>query len=103
METSDIHSALQHTIDTLKSASVDQFRIYTNTSEIALRDIPISDLPFYQLLAHILVSGEDLEVNFKTHFMLEDVKGSIKKLKQLSILERILFRKPFSILQAVRS
>ena len=48
METSDIHSALQHTIDTLKSASVDQFRIYTNTSEIALRDIPISDLPFYQ-------------------------------------------------------
>ncbi len=75
METSDIHSALQHTIDTLKGASVDQFRIYTNTSEIALRDIPISDLPFYQLLAHILVSGEDLEVNFKTHFMLDDVKG----------------------------
>lgn len=75
METSDIYSALQHTIDTLKCASVDQFRIYTNTPAIDLRNIQIPDLPFYQLLAHILVSGEDLEVNFKTHFMLDDVKG----------------------------
>jgi len=75
VETSEIYSALQHTIDTLKVASVDQFRIYTNTAEIALRDIAVSELPFYQQLAHILVSGEDLELNFKTHFMLDDVKG----------------------------
>jgi hypothetical protein len=75
VETSEIHSALQHTIDTLKIASADQFRIYTNNSEIAFKEIEIAELPFYQQLAHILVSGEDLELNFKTHFMLDDVKG----------------------------
>lgn len=86
METSEIHSALQHVIDTLKVASLDQFRIYTNTAEIALQDITISELPFYQQLAHILVSGEDLELNFKTHFMLDDVKSyTSAKLKSSAV------------------
>ena len=74
---------MAHLMGEIKRACQDQFKIYAGTAEVVSIRSEISDLPYYQQLAHILVSGDGIEVNFKTHFMMEDArKYAALKLKQ---------------------
>lgn len=56
----------------VKLASLDQFRIFTKSGEAELAPLDTSKLPYFQYLGHILVFGEDISINIKTHFMLEE-------------------------------
>jgi hypothetical protein len=56
----------------VREASLDQFMIFAKRSGTELEPIETKRLPFVQHMTHILISGAELEVNFKTHFMLLD-------------------------------
>lgn len=68
----DIKSSMQHMMDCVKDASLDQFQIFTKVQDAEMGETSIENLAYSQQMTHILITATDIEVNFKTHFMLKD-------------------------------
>lgn len=56
-------------LNQVRAASIDQLRIYAKAPKVTLETSDRDTLPFVQHMTHILVTGADLEITFKTHFM----------------------------------
>lgn len=89
MKTS-VNNSTNNVLGQIRSASLDQFKIYIKSSEVTARDRSSEELAYVQQLAHILVSGDDIEINFKVHFMLEVAKNyTIEKLGNVTVSDRL--------------
>ena len=86
----------------IQHASLDQLRIYSKTPDIVATPADYALLPFFQHMAQILVSGADIDVVIKTHFMTLAAESLLMR-KTGSILSNshtIDFMKEFSNLLA---
>lgn len=82
----------------VRHASLDQIRVYAKSPGVQINESNREALPFVQHMTHILVSGADLEVTFKTHFMeAAAAKLLMSKLGSVSSTDQVVdFMKEFS-------
>ncbi len=62
-------------VEQIQNASQDQLKIYARAPEVTFQAEDFTDLPYAQQMSHILVTGKELEVNFKCHFMLNNARA----------------------------
>lgn len=62
----------------VRTASLDQLRVYGKAPDLQIFEVELEKLPFVQHMTHILVSGSDLDLTFKSHFMLDDALRLLK-------------------------
>lgn len=60
-------------LDCVRLASADQLAGFARLDHVRVEPIEGSALPFLQQMTHVLVTGDEIVLNFKTHFMFDDV------------------------------
>jgi CheY-specific phosphatase CheX len=93
-----MQTAMQHFLEQIQAASANELMVYARVGSAEVQLADRTQLPFVQHMTHILVSGAEIEVTFKTHFMNEaaDWLLSQKVGKGMSLDHAIDFMKEYS-------
>lgn len=94
----DRRQVLDKTFAWVRDITRDQFELFVKDQEAEVAAFEVMGLPFLQQMTHIMVFGPEIEVNFKTHFMLSDVRRMTQRktgAAEVSDIQAIDFMKEF--------